>query len=69
MALLRISKKLGIFQDSETLIETILQNFIIKIKIAQEKLKMDLLRAKTLENEELNLNETEFFVNIDHHMP
>ena len=69
MALLRISKKLGIFQDSETLNETILQNFIIKIKIAQEKLKMDLLRAKTLENEELNLNETEFFVNIDHHMP
>ena len=69
MALLRISKKLGIFQDSETLNETILQNFIIKIKIAQEKLKMDLLRAKTLENEGLNLNETEFFVNIDHHMP
>jgi hypothetical protein len=30
---------------------------------------MDLLRAKTLENEGLNLNETEFFVNIDHHMP
>jgi len=51
VALLRISKKLGIFQDSETLNETILQNFIIKIKIAQEKLKMDLLRAKTLENE------------------
>jgi len=69
VALLRISKKLGIFQDSETLNETILQNFIIKIKIAQEKLKMDLLRAKTLENEGLNLNETEFFVNIDHHMP
>lgn len=69
MALLRISKKLGIFQNSETLNETILRNFIIKIKIAQEKLKMDLLRAKTLENEGLNLNETEFFVNIDHHMP
>ena len=69
MALLRISKKLGIFQNSETLNETILRNFIIKIKIAQENLKMDLLRAKTLENEGLNLNETEFFVNIDHHMP
>ncbi len=69
MALLRISKKLEIFQDSETLNETILQNFIIKIKIAQKKLKMDLLRVKNIENEGSNLNETEFFVKIDHHMP
>lgn len=69
MALIKISKKLEIFQDSETLNETILKNFISKIELAKEKIRMELLRAKTLVDEQQNLDETKFFINIDHHMP